>query len=184
MSKKSACELCQKKPASLHYTEIADRKVSKLFICRQCAEQRGLLEEPEVEELMSSISKQAPDSAEEERPPCPRCGLDFEVFRQRGRLGCPECYDAFREELVAILREIHKQVQHTGKHPRGGQVSDARWQHLSGLRQALDLAVRTEDYERAAKLRDDIRQLQETPDDELPRPRTEDAAPEPGEGPA
>ena len=174
MSDKKQCQVCEKNPASVHYTEIADARVSKLFICRECATARGLLEEtpPDLEELMSTISKPKAKAAPAVEIACTHCGLKFQQFQQSGRLGCPACYATFREPLEPLLRDVHKHVRHGGRKPRAAPERERRWQHLAELRSALDLAVRAEDYERAARLRDEIRQLQgevgEAPDREPP----------------
>ncbi|MFQ5599514.1 MAG: UvrB/UvrC motif-containing protein [Candidatus Krumholzibacteriia bacterium] len=155
------CDLCEKNRATVHYTEIADAKVSKLFICRKCAASRGLLDEPAqalvgVEELMSTISR-PPGEDDGVDLECPQCGLTFARFRKRGRLGCPRCYDSFERRLVPLLREIHKHERHTGKSPRSDPVRSEQRRRIALLRKELETAVRAEDYERAARLRDDIR---------------------------
>ena len=159
MSDKALCELCEKNPASVHYTEIAEARVAKLFICRGCAEERGLLEEgPDVDQLLSSLAKPESETA----PPapalrCSRCGLTFAQFQERGRLGCPSCYAGFGDSLLKLLQEIHRQTRHTGRRPGGSAAGGEARERLGHLRRELELAVRTEDYERAARLRDDIR---------------------------
>ena len=162
MSDKTQCQVCAKNPAAVHYTEVADARVTKLFICKECALARGLLEEtpPDLEELMSSISKPKAKAAAAVEVACSQCGLKFPQFQESGRLGCPGCYATFRELLEPLLRDVHKHVHHGGRRPRAAPAGERRWQRLAELKSALDLAVRAEDYERAASLRDEIRQLQ------------------------
>jgi protein arginine kinase activator len=163
MSKTPACELCKKNAASVHFTEIADSEVSKLFICRDCAESRGLLEEaPSLEELMSSISKPKRRAATRHVHPCPKCGLEFADFQSQGRLGCPDCYVAFATQLKPLLRQIHEDWQHTGKQPRGTTVAASAWARVEALQNELQAAIEAEHYERAAKLRDQIRKARRT----------------------
>src|SRR5204863_7638817 len=85
---------------------------------------------------------------------CPTCGLKFTDFRNNGRLGCPHDYEAFREELVPLLENIHGDVKHCGKTPRRHPQSKELLGELIHLRNLLKTAVTKEDYEAAAKLRD------------------------------
>ena len=158
MSDSPQCELCEKNVASVHFTEIADSEVSKLFICRDCAESRGLLEDtPSLEELMSSISKPKRRAATVHVNPCTKCGLEFADFQSQGRLGCGDCYAAFETQLKPLLRQIHEDWQHTGKTPRGGPTAASIWARVEALQRELDAAIAAERYERAAALRDEIR---------------------------
>ena len=93
---------------------------------------------------------------------CPACGIKFIEFRNTGRLGCPHDYQAFREELVPLLENIHGETKHCGKVPRRGQHTQEAQNELVQLRQRLKQAVTREDYEEAAKLRDRIKNLEET----------------------
>ncbi len=158
MSDTRQCELCEKNEASVHFTEIADAEVSKLFICRTCAEERGLLEDtPSLDELMSSISKPKRRAATPHVAPCPKCGLEFADFQSQGRLGCGNCYVAFETQLKPLLRQIHEDWQHTGKAPQGAGAAASAWARVEALQRELDAAVAAERYERAAALRDEIR---------------------------
>lgn len=163
MSNAPTCELCKKNAASVHFTEIADSEVSKFFICRDCAESRGLLEEaPSLEELMSSISKPKRKASARHVHPCPKCGLEFADFQSQGRLGCPDCYAAFESQLKPLLRQIHEDWQHTGKEPRGSVLAASAWARVEALQHELEAAIAAEHYERAAQLRDEIRQARRT----------------------
>jgi len=159
MSKKQQCELCEKNSASVHYTEIADTTVSKLFICRDCAESRGLLDAaaPSLEELISSVSKPKRRAATPHVHPCPKCGLEFADFQAKGRLGCSDCYTAFEDQLKPLLRQIHADWQHAGKEPQASPTGGAARARVETLQKQLDAAIKSEHYERAARLRDEIR---------------------------
>ena len=88
---------------------------------------------------------------------CPTCGLKYAQFWADGRLGCPEDYDAFYDELVPILDRVHRSDQHVGKAPPAVR----KWRaanEITELKQQLEAAIGVEDFERAAQLRDHIRQ--------------------------
>jgi protein arginine kinase activator len=160
------CQLCHKHPAMVHFTEVEDGKKRKLHICGGCARARGLIEEPspqvQVQELVIQISQSPPPVPEAatavETPDlrCSRCGLSYAAFQRIGRLGCADCYRAFEVPLVPLLRKIHANVVHAGRAPRTYARKVELRQRIDDLRQELDRAVRGEDYERAATLRDAI----------------------------
>jgi protein arginine kinase activator len=82
-------------------------------------------------------------------------------FKKNGRLGCPDCYAAFAEELASLLKAVHRSEQHTGKIP----AREGDWVRLDArvvaLQKELDQAVASEQYEKAAELRDEIHQLRD-----------------------
>src|SRR6185503_16026073 len=92
---------------------------------------------------------------------CPSCELPYAEFRSRGRLGCPQCYDVFRAALEPLLEKIHGQGKHVGKAPGGPPAGDrSREKHLVALRRQLQAAVKDENYELAAKLRDELKKAE------------------------
>src|SRR4029077_10612076 len=94
------------------------------------------------------------------RVKCPRCGLLYSSFKETGRLGCSECYQAFQFQLRPLLRRIHGDTRHKGRVPaRDGEgVSLSR--QMQRLYDELQRAVDGEEFERAAELRDEIKQLE------------------------
>jgi protein arginine kinase activator len=161
------CDACGKQPANLRYTEIVDGSVKKSALCRVCAEARGLLETPSdpgltLKQLLTvaaAPASKAPVSPTE--PMCGGCGLSFAVFRKTGRLGCPACYTAFETELAPLLRKIHHNARHVGKAPRTDARQSELRRRVQDLRAELERAVRAEDYERAAALRDEMRAIEQ-----------------------
>jgi protein arginine kinase activator len=163
------CELCGKEPGSVQYTEIEEARVTKRLICRSCAQARGLLDEPAKPVVMLQQLLAMPAQPAAEAPPaapdpqdleCSGCGLTFATFRRQGRLGCAECYRAFETQLVPLLRKIHQHVRHAGKAPRHYARKVEMRQKADDMRRELDRAVRGEDYERAARVRDQLRALE------------------------
>src|SRR5690606_14596230 len=94
--------------------------------------------------------------------PCPFCGLKLDDFKKTGRLGCPQCYVTFEPHLSGLLRRLHGSTQHVGKVYLPPDPSRAQQEErIAGLRRKLDRAVQSEDFERAAQIRDEIRDLEE-----------------------
>lgn len=90
---------------------------------------------------------------------CPICSFTLQDYKNVGRLGCSECYNVFEEEILPLLTQIQPDSHHHGKTPERAEKRETETHTISDLEQQLSLAVAREDYERAAKLRDQIKQL-------------------------
>jgi protein arginine kinase activator len=90
---------------------------------------------------------------------CPRCGFTQADFKKSGRLGCPECYKTFAEGLEGLLKTMHKGTRHAGKVPEALRESREQADRLKSLQKKLDKAIKEEDFEQAAQLRDELKQL-------------------------
>lgn len=156
------CQLCSA-PATVHLTHIEPGGQKKeLHLCDGCAEKKQVITQKELNLpaiLQTLIGTQVGAVSEElARLVCPMCGIKYMEFRSEGRLGCPHDYEVFRSGLQPLLVRIHRAEQHRGKAPRS-HARSAHWQReLLELRRQLREAVDAELYERAAELRDFIRQ--------------------------
>jgi protein arginine kinase activator len=92
---------------------------------------------------------------------CPTCGLTYNQFSKIGRFGCGDCYKTFRERLTPLLRRIHGHSSHRGKIPERTKGALKISRDLEKLKEELAQKVRAEEFEEAARLRDQIRSLQE-----------------------
>jgi protein arginine kinase activator len=193
------CQSCQQNPATIHYTEIKDAaKQRELHLCEACAQSQGVSTGPVLASLppmLASLVKPTKGS-QAAAPRCPSCGISFAEFREKGRLGCPNDYQVFREHLDPLLEKIHGASEHKGRLPRGfGPDTDRRNDELLRLRRELQHAVKAEQYETAARLRDEIRKLEAgeplaasaatppTPAPRTPRRRRATGKDAPGSGP-
>lgn len=158
------CQSCQQNPATIHYTEIKDAtKQRELHLCEACAQSQGVSTGPVLAALppmLASLVK-PPKGSQAPAPRCPSCGISFAEFREKGRLGCPNDYEVFREHLDPLLEKIHGASEHKGRLPRGfGPDTGRRNDELLRLRRELQHSVKGEQYETAARLRDEIRKLE------------------------
>jgi protein arginine kinase activator len=160
------CEICKVRPAKVHYTEIVNNQMTKMNLCLECAEEKGVDVQKGgnfgLGDLVAGLIDNAVDSDAERisKVQCPRCGYQYSDFKRIGRLGCPECYDAFESQLIAVLRHVHGSTQHAGKKATRQTEQFAVREKVAALREDLSLAIRAEDYERAAAIRDEIRALE------------------------
>lgn len=158
------CDICGKKEATVHLTEIINDQMTKLNLCEECARDKGVEMEEHfgLSELLAGLTDMGttvePEVAITTK--CTNCGLTYQNFRKIGRLGCSECYDAFKKELAPLLKRIHGADRHIGKVPlKGGKtVKDTRT--LQDLKIQLEKAIQMEEFEEAAKLRDKIRDFE------------------------
>lgn len=162
------CQICNKKAATIHLTEISEGLHTEMHLCEQCAIEQGIAAKSQVSinELLSGLLSVQPSDDElfgpsEQKTVCPHCGFSLDQFRKEGVLGCPYDYELFEKSLLPLIERAHNgNTSHCGKVPsKTPQDMKKQIEHLN-LRQQLEIAVRNEDYERAAKLRDKINQLE------------------------
>lgn len=158
------CLRCSK-PAVLHVTEIHKSEAKAIHLCEGCA-QEYLSGEDDAQDpsddLADKISKLAEDDDLDEMDgvECADCGLGFNDFRAKGRLSCPQCYEAFGGELISLLENIHGETEHKGKYPKRNPGNSEQHYRLIRLRTDLRKAIESEDYETAASLRDEIQDVE------------------------
>lgn len=170
------CQYCEK-PATFHITELTGEHGPQiLHLCEEHA--RQFLQKGDADSAMASvtgaIAKQLnldstkEDLAELDQNECPHCGITFFEFRNTGRLGCPFDYEHFASELEPLLVNIHDSTEHEGKRPqRASALADSK-QSLLTLRREMDDAVASEDYERAGKIRDQMKAVESELSDPTP----------------
>lgn len=169
------CQKCQKNEATVTVTEIAQvqdetktgapsSEVVEQHLCEICAQALDLphasLSKPSQNDIWKLLQLSANQARKKPGPSCPDCGMTLEEFRKKGRLGCPRDYEVFRVHLTDVLERVHGAVQHSGRipcsaasNPGGGRIED--------LRKELENAIRAEAYESAARLRDEIRAIED-----------------------
>ena len=161
------CQVCGKNPATVHFTEIHDNRMTEIHVCERCAEEKGLQaaatpQKFDIADLLAGMVDTMTSSDEERvgRVQCPRCGLLYSAFRETGRLGCAECYTAFQFQLRPLLRRIHGDTRHRGKVPARDGEGAVRSRQIQRLHDELQRAVEREEFEHAAAIRDEIKRLE------------------------
>jgi protein arginine kinase activator len=163
------CQMCEK-PATFHITELTGGQVREIHLCEEHA--RAYLAQADEEpaagpSLAGALAQQlqlgqtAEELARLDQQSCPVCGITFYEFRNQGRLGCPNDYAAFQNELEPLINNIHGATEHIGKRPTHSAISGPKQTELIRLRREMKEAVEREQYEKASSLRDQIRRLEE-----------------------
>jgi len=162
------CDNCNK-PATVHLTEISNGKKIEKHMCEQCAAQNEGLPiktHTPINELLTNfvMAHSGGQLTKETALECPHCGMSWADFRQGGMLGCSHDYEAFESQLTPLIQRAHEgHAHHTGKSPaRRGVASGVAKPKVDVIKVKKELAkaVEVEDYEKAAKLRDQLRKLE------------------------
>lgn len=170
------CQLCNTNTATIHLTEITNGQRVETHLCQDCAQKQGLAVKNQIplNELLSTLLAAQPETqaaqggpfgtaAEEQDDPklsCPKCGMTMEQFRKDSQLGCPDDYEIFADALNPIIKKVQGgNSAHRGKIPADAPTDTKVQAELADLGARLEVAVKAEDYETAAKLRDQIEHL-------------------------
>jgi protein arginine kinase activator len=154
MSKALQCSLCGE-PATVHLSQVVQGKITKVHLCEACA-QKGGATDPAVFQLADALAAGAPAP----QLVCPECGFTDVEFRKRGRLGCPSCWKVFGPALDTLLAKVQPETTHVGRAPAGAEPVGALRRRLEEARREMTAAISGEDYESAARLRDEIAHLE------------------------
>jgi protein arginine kinase activator len=156
------CDLCHKNIATVHLTEVLNDKVTEMHICQICAKSKTdeLKEQLNISDLLGGLADNTGLTKEDSLIKCRFCGLTYADFKKKGRLGCAFCYSTFNIQLVPLLRKIHGAAHHRGKSPLQKNVKVHFEAKIKELRGRLERAINLEEYETAAKLRDEIKKLE------------------------
>ncbi len=168
------CQRCQERPATVHLTKVINFQKTELRLCEVCAKiagsELGLIFESgfSFQNLIASLleglesdvdlyQKEAENSDWEKESQCQNCGLTFSDFKNTGLFGCGDCYSHFKSGLEPLLKKVHGNMRHSGKVPKrtGGLILIKK--EIEEMRSELQQAISTENYEKAAELRDEIR---------------------------
>ncbi len=162
------CQICREKEANIVFTKIVNNEKMVLHLCVECANKKGLTIEigpqnanyaghdmqiPKVNDAFRSEAE-VPDLT------CDRCATRFIDFRRSGFFGCDRCHEVFADHIDNILKQIHGAAVHDGKMPVNSRRDAGMKKHLRTLRMRLKRCIESEEYERAAELRDKISALE------------------------
>ncbi len=156
------CQVCKKSEATVHYTELSSNKFLEMHLCEKCALEKGISVKPDflLSDLLAGLVELGKTSTLEKELKCSNCGLTYKNFKSTGRLGCAKCYGTFKSSLRALLKKIHGIPSHTGKIPAVGYHEVDKTKISKTLRAKLQKLVEREEFEQAARLRDEIKKLE------------------------
>ena len=167
------CQHCKTKQANTHIKQVINGEITELDLCSECAAKLGyenaFSDFLDIGSMMSGFLGMPNVSALAREEKCPGCGATFSQITKSGKVGCAKCYDIFYERLLPTIKRIHGNTVHTGKRLRTARLksgsdeskpADTR-SELETLSEQLTAAVKNQEFEQAAKLRDRINELKE-----------------------
>ena len=174
------CDNCRKNEASIHLIQLNNSgEVKKFDLCKDCVRDLSFLSGEEItgEEFKDSTNILAIDlgffaenesfdlfnnlsSTSKDSRRCQFCNISLSAIKKIGRLGCPLCYEEFKEELSPLIKLIQSGVEHKGKVPLNCNKRLKIEKKIKDLKFMLEEQIIIENFEEAAKLRDKISSLQ------------------------
>lgn len=159
------CEKCGKRTATTHVKTIVNGKLTEHHLCAECAGQTmgmGM----DFGSLLSGLFGGAQKTTERR---CEYCGATFSEISKSGKLGCEHCYETFRAQLTPVIQKLHGAAHHVGKRPGGsalsvlpkpGALTPVDQSPLEKKKRELQRAIEAQEFERAAVLRDEIKEME------------------------
>lgn len=161
------CEICGTRKAVIHIQQVIGKERIDLHLCDTCALERGISSSEERIELsISSLLHGLVDLRKmkgTKEKACPQCGSTWELIGKRQKTGCGECYTTFNKEIQAFFKQMVEKAQHRGKLPKRLRTYKTYLVDVVRLKEGLKEAIRREDYEKAARIRDRIKELENIP---------------------
>lgn len=157
------CQNCNRSDAHVHLKRIINGEAAEVHLCASCASAFGVSDAVSAfagfEEIPGSMLSSSGARINAKAIRCETCGFTFEDIMRTGMPGCPECYRVFSRRLRPVMAKLHGRAEYQGKVPPGIKEDARREDALGELKEKLARAIREENFELAAVLRDEIRRL-------------------------
>lgn len=154
------CEKCHQNQASTVLTKTVNGKSTTIHMCSECAFKAGYANLFHNFSLNNILSDYETTSVQRKKR-CPQCGSSFEEILSTGKIGCSECYEVFKAELLPTIEKIHGKAYHVGKQPNCfAPKEQSEVDLLEELKAKLQKAINEQEFENAAMLRDEIKKLE------------------------
>lgn len=163
------CDICNEREAVISYTKIGSEETEVIHLCKECAEKK-MKEDSKFKDVMAekmaSFTKQMfeskyPLEESDFEKTCPTCKTSLKDVIDGKSLGCEDCYKEFKEYINGFLLNLNSASIHKGKIPKvGGKEPIVKKEEIQILNK-LSVAIALEEYEEAAKLRDELNSLRE-----------------------
>ena len=156
------CDVCKHNQATVFLTQIVDGKMQKVNLCESCSKEKGVTDPTgfALADLLLGLGAAQAMEGGTSAQKCTVCGFSQQDFKKTGRLGCASCYETFADGLQGLLKGMHKGTSHVGKVPSRLRRNIEREQEMKTLQRDLRRAVAEENYEGAAKIRDQLKHLE------------------------
>lgn len=167
------CDNCHNREATVHLVQVINGQKRESHLCDICSKEKGDalfastmdlgLEQFDLSNIISGLMGLMVQKKDEDvnlENECPNCGMKYSEFKKNALLGCDKCYDTFKNLLQPVITRIQGKMEHTGKIPNGQRVEFTNKRKLVKLKEELKQAITLEEFEKAAKIRDQIKKVQ------------------------
>lgn len=157
------CDKCKQNIATTHIKTIVNGVAKEYNLCEACAKENGYSQfvGGSFASILASMLGESAKSATIGSKSCPVCSATFHSIAKSGKVGCSECYNTFKSELLPYIKRVHGSISHTGKTPtKAPFVESENKENVSDLRKELKRLISDEKYEQAAIIRDKIKELE------------------------
>ena len=157
------CEKCGKNVATTFIKKVVNGVSTQKNLCGACAEEMGYSQfnNNSFANILSSMLGEYDGIAVKNAKRCQCCSATFNDIAKRGKVGCGECYTTFADELLPYLKRLHGNVKHIGKVPNSAPLAvSTKADKINALRNQLNIHIKNEEFEQAAKIRDQIREIE------------------------
>ena len=164
------CQNCGKAQATTHIKRVVNGDTTEHHLCSQCAGELGYTDmfsgfaplslSDFFGDLLGDVNRKAIGTKVIR---CPKCGNSFNDIVRDSQVGCAECYRVFFDKLAPSLERIHGRAVHSGKKIEcvpAQKVEPTKEERIAQLKVKLGEAVEKQEFELAAKLRDEIREIE------------------------
>lgn len=171
------CQKCHKKTATVFISSIVNGQETRVYLCDECARDyplfnfnfqdpfsiKDVIDKFKVDEETSTDKENIlaiDNDIEEKDIICPNCYSTYNEYRETGKLGCSRCYEVFEKQLKPMLKNIYGYEEYIGKTPKKDNSHIYISKEIRILKEDLNRAVEKEEYEKAADIRDKIKELE------------------------
>ena len=156
------CQKCGKNTATTHIKTVVNGVMDEINLCQTCAEQSNYspFGKNSLIDMLTSVFGDTKTSLAMNKV-CSCCNSSFNEIAKTGKVGCSQCYTTFKDELLPYIKRVHSTINHIGKKPNSAVMVVDKTTEISKLREKLNELIKTEKFEEAAVLRDEIKRVQE-----------------------
>jgi len=155
------CDECKNNPATIHFMTIVNGAKEEKRLCAECAKKLGA--NSFMPFSLGDVLPSTLSSVRHSGRVCPTCGTTLHDISRSGLLGCPDCYEQLKDSVLPMVQRVQNHTRHTGRSPVGFEskkLNVPQSSPVDELKKELAAAVAKEEYEKAAELRDKIKELQ------------------------
>ena len=158
------CDLCHKREAIFFVEQSFKTEKRKLNFCAECIKKRGISTHPkELSKSLTSLFAEVYNYKPKDDLLCPVCGQKLSLIKLTGRVGCPECYEIFKSQIIEFMKDANIYGEYTGEMPKRIAGFRSSLTDRIEIQKKLDIAIQNEDYEKAAFYRDYLHAIENKP---------------------